>query len=494
MGIIVKRGIAISLLTYLGVVLGYINVLWLYPKAFSIEELGLFRLLQDSALLLVPFTQIGSGQSYIKFFPEATTQTDKAGYLIKSFILSAIGLLLAGIVCLFVYFNADLFSQKGNQQLITFLPIVFVLIIILNFQNILEYAARAHLHFRMVSFSKEVLTRLLFTVLVSLYLLNFISYGVVLYGLLLVYGIVFTAILVYISPKIKLSVNNILQATKQGLKHKQFYIYGLISLLGSAGSSLVMRADSVMIGYMVGNAMVGIYTTVFYMAAVIEIPKRIIAYVAVPLLSQAFEKKDKETIAGIYRKSSVNLLLLAGLMLAGILCNLDSLFSFMPKGEIFAQGSVVVSIIGLSKLLDLAFGLNSELLYMSPYYKFNLYFTLILGIANVLLNYLLIPILSIEGAATASLISVVCFNLLKYIFLYRKLQLQPFNINTFKSLAILLIVALVGFYLPEIQNPFLDIAYRSISMLAVFLFGILVLKPSEELENIKNKALQFLKL
>ena len=78
MGIVIKQSIRSSIIAYLGVAIGYINVLWLYPYFLSIEQVGLFRLIQSSAYLLATFGQIGLGQSLVKFFPE---QKENKGFL-----------------------------------------------------------------------------------------------------------------------------------------------------------------------------------------------------------------------------------------------------------------------------------------------------------------------------------------------------------------------------------------------------------------------------
>ena len=53
------QSIQTTLFSYVGVVLGYINVLWLYPYALDSTQLGIFRTIQDLGLLLVPFAQLG---------------------------------------------------------------------------------------------------------------------------------------------------------------------------------------------------------------------------------------------------------------------------------------------------------------------------------------------------------------------------------------------------------------------------------------------------
>ena len=61
----------------------------------------------------------------------------------------------------------------------------------------------------------------------------------------------------------------------------------------------------------------------------------------------------------------------------------------------------------------MAFSLNGELIMMSKYFKFNVITILILAVLSIILNYQLIPKFGMIGAAYASLISILIFNLIK---------------------------------------------------------------------------------
>ena len=67
---IAQQSIQTTIFSYIGVVLGYINVLWLYPYALDATELGTFRTIQDLGLLFVPFAQLGVGHGITRFFPK----------------------------------------------------------------------------------------------------------------------------------------------------------------------------------------------------------------------------------------------------------------------------------------------------------------------------------------------------------------------------------------------------------------------------------------
>jgi O-antigen/teichoic acid export membrane protein len=136
-------------------------------------------------------------------------------------------------------------------------------------------------------------------------------------------------------------VNYLIQTNFNSLDQKklpELVKYSLLSFAGMAGLILIGKIDSMMVSAMIGFSANAIYTTAFYMATVIEIPKRALSQIAMPLISRAFERNDIKEVASLYRKTSINQLIIGSLLLIGVWINLDSLFALMPKGEVFCGG------------------------------------------------------------------------------------------------------------------------------------------------------------
>ena len=156
----------------------------------------------------------------------------------------------------------------------------------------------------------------------------------------------------------------------------------------------------------------------------------------------------------------------------------------MPKGEIYQAGAKVVILVGLGKLIDMAFGPSSEIIGLSKYYWFNLVCVTVLAAIVVIANYLFIPRLGIIGAAYGSVIALVAYNTLKFFFLYFKLKIQPFSINSLKVMLITLGVAVLNIVLPRQSDIFIDIIYRSFLITSVFATLIIASQCSEEVNKI----------
>src|SRR5690606_30637071 len=98
MGKVAKQSIQTAIFSYLGVVIGYVNVLWLYPYALDASQLGTFRTIQDLGLLFVPFAQLGVGHGITRFFPQL--KSNKSAFLSYGLVFSLVGFALVSTIFL----------------------------------------------------------------------------------------------------------------------------------------------------------------------------------------------------------------------------------------------------------------------------------------------------------------------------------------------------------------------------------------------------------
>ena len=90
MGVIVRQSILTTLISYIGVLIGYVNLLYLYPRFLSPEQVGLMRTVQDAAILMAQFAQFGLAQSIIRYFPRFTGQVSEGKNFINLILLAGL--------------------------------------------------------------------------------------------------------------------------------------------------------------------------------------------------------------------------------------------------------------------------------------------------------------------------------------------------------------------------------------------------------------------
>jgi O-antigen/teichoic acid export membrane protein len=111
-----------------------------------------------------------------------------------------------------------------------------------------------------------------------------------------------------------------------------------------------------------------------------------------------------------------------------------------------------------------------------------------MSILIIAVNYWLIPIYGIEGAAIGSASVMLAFNLIKYGYLKIKLHLDPFSYETLKILFVgVMIFVLRDFYLDGV-HPLLMAGIKSILIVGMFFFWSMIANVGQDEWNwIKSK-------
>jgi O-antigen/teichoic acid export membrane protein len=255
---------------------------------------------------------------------------------------------------------------------------------------------------------------------------------------------------------------------------KEMCSYGGWVLLAGASFTLIQHIEKLMLPAYVG----GLGTTAIFdinsrMGLMIAIPRNVIAAISTPLLAQAWKRNDSNQIEEIYRKSSLNLLLVGCFLFLLIWCNLDFIYQIIPRHEIYEAGKWVVLMVGISKIIDMGTGLNSEILINSNYYRYDLFFYMVLALCVVIGNLIFIPLYSYNGAALAALIALVIYNTIKFVFIWKKMGLQPFEWRTGLILLLSIGIYVVVEWIPVIEGSkwlawVMNIGLRSLAIGVLF--------------------------
>lgn len=474
MGKIVKQGILSTLFSYIGVVIGYINLLWLFPYALSPEQIGTFKTIQDMALLLVPFAQLGLGHGVTRFYPRV--KANQNAFFSLALVLSFVGFaLIAGAFLLFR--NQIIASYAINSpEIINFLGIVLFVAFFAVTSSILDAFARSFIKIAVPTFYREVFLRLLTTLLISGYLFDWISFDQMMWGMAGIYLLTLLGMISYMAYLGILKMDFRFNIFSSKFR-KEFISYSLITLLGTAGSILIMKIDSLMVSSMIGLDANAIYTIGFSIAVVIEMPRRAISQVVMPIIAEKFAENKLADINDLYKNVGTNQLLLCLFIFLAIWTNIDNLYYFVPNKAIYETGKWVVLLIGLGKLSDVIFSVNGEIIVFSRFYLFNITSTLLMSIMVVILNLLLIPVWGIEGAAFSSLLSMFFYNLIKYLYVKRRLHFDPFSWDIAKIVFLGGVVfGVIHFLLPTFDGVILDIIAKLAALSMTYLLGIRLMK------------------
>jgi O-antigen/teichoic acid export membrane protein len=489
MGIIIRQSAKSVVITYIGIGFGVLNTLWLMPAILTQEQIGLYRTIINVAVIFSTFASIGAGNIPFKFFPYfKDIKNSHNGFLFFLLFIGLIGFVVFTVLYLnlkFLFISAFI---KNAPSLVNYyyliIPFTLIMLLITIFEsyNIIQQNPVVPI------FTRELLTRVFITINLILFFLIRFDYSLFINFLISFYGVTLCILIFYTFSQKYLFLKPHAGVFKS--PHlKSILVFSAFILMGNASGTIINNIDGLMLSSYKGLKDAGIYSIAFFIATFIEIPKKSLSQVLVPLVSEANMKGDKKQLEMLYKKSSLTQLIIGGLIFILVWFNIDSIFKIIPHD--YTKGIWVVFFIGLGKIFDMSTGINQEIVGTSKYYKIDLAFYPFLGLVAIGANMFLIPIYGMTGAAIATALSVFLFNTVRFLFLLFAMKIQPFSFGTIKALFVFAIVSLINYFLPHIQNHFiLDSIYRSIIIGSVFVSLILTIKVSDDISMLAQKLIK----
>ncbi|MFS0490567.1 oligosaccharide flippase family protein [Leadbetterella byssophila] len=489
MGVIIRESLKNSIVNYTGVLIGTLNVLFVYNKLLSTEENGLYAILLSFPVVSAGFINLGVPHVIVRFF-NRFADVEKKYHGIFTFLLTVplIGFIVFLVLFfLFQDFFKGLYSE--SPQLVQYFWALPLLTFSMLYQTLLEAYCRVHFKVVVPAIVREIGMKLANTFLVVAYFLHLISFQGVVIGLALIYLLVVVLLLFYVKRLGKFFLVKNWDFVRSPL-FPEMIKYGLWTMIGSAAATALPHLEKLILP-MFDNGLThtAIFNIALSIALVISIPRNTIASVSDPVLARAWAEGNVQEVQTIYHKSALNLCIIGLFLFLGVWTNIDSIFEIIPNPDKYKAGKWVVLLIGLANVFDMSTGLNSEILKNSKYYKVDFFLFLFRFVLLSAMNFVLIPTAGYNGAAWAILLSTVLYNLSKFAFIWYKFGMQPFNLNTVK---VLLLAAAAfgstllldwhegGGFIPNV----LEIAAKGLAIVAIFGGGVYFWRISPDLNNV----------
>ena len=352
----------------------------------------------------------------------------------------------------------------------------------LSFFDLFSSVSSSHLDSSTPVFLNEVFVRVCVLVLLALYHYEWIIFNQFLLCFIFVY-LVKLVILLFIQFKNK-RLSFTLQFSMSDIKEQ--LKYGMYVITGGGAAILVSRFDMLMIEHYLDLKQVAYYGLAFFIGSVIRVPSRSISSISSPLIAKSFEENNLSNIQSIYSKSSINLLIIGAVLFLCILLNIDDILSILP--EKFSHGKIVVLFIGAGQLVNLAAGLHGLILIHSSYYKSIVYFNVFLFFITFITNLIFIPMYGINGAALATFISLLLFNAVRMIYVYKKMNFQPFSKKTAITFLMIVVIYFGLNFIPLTSMALVNIVIRSLIACLSVAFTIQYFKLSEDISILLNST------
>ena len=487
-----------SAYTYIGTIIGAFSILFVFPSVLSPQEFGAFRLIVELGALLSGFGLLGIGQSIIRFYPYFREGDKSNGFLFLILLLSFFGSVFMG--SLYFVFENQIFEWFSNEKKYIaeiFIPI-FLVGVFRIFQTVFENIASNHGKITSSNFFREILTRVNLLIAVGFYYLDYLDFGNLCLAVSVVFALNAVLNFLFVIRKLDLDFKPDWAFLKKNpALRKDMIHFNTWLVLSSISFLIIQKIDFFMLGGTKGMLDTAVYSIGFYLAVLVEIPKRSIQQVSAPIVSNHLKNENFVELKKLYKQSADNSLFSAIFVFLAIVSMSTLFFHLMPKGDIYKASIGVLYLIGIAKIIE-SWGVTAiSILSNSKFYFFGLITSLLNIFVAVYLNYVLIPSYGINGAAFATLVTITLNILISVIIVYLKFGIMPFAKGQVFSVLYLFISLVLFFIFDGIENIWLKSAVNVTVLVILGYLSIRYLQVSVELNRLimgfSNRVGVFLK-
>ncbi len=483
MGLIQRDALRTMVLSYTGLLLGYLNKGVLFIILLTPSEIGLINLIVMVGYLFAQVASLGSVNTVLKFFHFfRNKERSNYGFLKLILAVSVIGIAVtAALVFLLQPWISEFYMQRSPEFVDYYywiIPVGVANLLFIVFETYLKGLFKNILPV----FVNEILLRLLQTALIVLYAVDSISFHQFLIFNFLVYFIPILILIVYL---VQLGEIQSLRAKIDIPKRfrKILVSYGLYSYLNSIGTVAVITLDTTMIAAMIGLSGTGVYSIVIFLTSALMVPYKSLNRISAPFIPVYWKERKMLEMDRLYKDVSGIGLIMGCVMFSLVWLNRVELFSLL-KDPAYLEGIWVFFFLMIGRLADMYTGVNSVILLTSKKYRIDIVFTLVLIFLVFGLNYWLIPIYGITGAAISTMFALIAYNFLRVWYVWKSYRIHPFKINHVWVFAIFVASVLLIEWIPAFSDNFyVNVSWHTAAFGILFVLPVIALKLEPQVND-----------
>lgn len=400
-------------LKILGLALGYVFFL-MVAKKYGAEGVGVLTLSITYLLIGTTLAKVGIDIGFMKMIARIDGNNLPAikGLYVNSLLLLILFTIL--IVLIFVIASkmvaSFVFSKSYLEEAFT-LGAIMVLPLALN-----HFHSEAFRGYKKVAFYFLFNSVLVFLTAILLMFFN-ITPGFSRYPYVDIY-LCAQVLVAFLSIICWLKVTKIYQVQKERSLSSSAILSASFPIMITASVSFLMGwMDIIMLGIFRTEAEVGVYAMALKVAMLTSIALIAVNGIVAPKISSFFGKNDYEGIKKIIGQSTA-IVFYSSLPIL-IVCLIFPEFVMKLFGEEFIAGAFALMMLSIGQFIHAMSGPVGNILNMTDKQKILRNITLVAALLNFVLNYLLIPLYGINGAAIATAVSWIAWNMLCVFYVYK---------------------------------------------------------------------------
>jgi len=488
LGVIQRQSIKFALVNVIGTFLGFLSVVFVYSLDKSLY--GYFQSLHSFATLLVTLLGLGIQGVIIKFHPEFVKKGLERHFLAFTIVgAGAISLVsLSVLIALYAFLgdwlhevfpNFSLFEENSGT--------ILILSFLLLFASIFMFHAASRYRIVVPDLIFNVGLKIFLPVLILLVYFHYVSEVQFMPAIIIYYCLITAALFLYLMTLDRFSISPAIHRIDRK-SYSSMVSFMVFAFLNSLGATFALKIDLAMIGLMLNKESVGLYAIIMTISNVMEIPTKAINQISGPVVSSNWANQDHANIQDVYQKSSVHGTSGGVYLFLLLFAAWPEILALMPgKMGDYNQVMYIFVFLGGARLVDLATGINSVIISYSEQYRVHMYFLIFLGVANAILNFFLLKSFGLPGAAAATFLSYVLFNLLKYIYVVRKFGFYLDFRSHFVLAGIAVFVLLICIFLPFGWSPVVNLFCKGF-VITGLTFGLFWLFNPENIREIMSQV------
>jgi O-antigen/teichoic acid export membrane protein len=489
MGIIIRQSVKSAIWSYLGIVIGYVNIGIIMPQFFNTAQIGLVTLFASVSLIFAQFGTLGFTSVINRLFPVfRNPPKHHNGFLFLAVVTGMIGFGLT--VAVFILLKPLVISTNIQKSplLVEYLWLLMPLVLMRIFFTLLDNYNKMLYDAVTGTFWMELMHKVINLLLIILFAFGWMNFRLFFAGYVLSMSLPVIPLVFVLIKRHNFNLQPRPEFIRPTLR-KEVMNTMLFGFINGLASIILLNVDKVFVNQYLSLDEVGIFGVATLFASLIRVPYNSVSKIAIGIISEAWKRNDKNHIREIYQKASLNQAIIGFLIYTGILVNLRNIFAILPP--VYASGKWVLIIYSAGILVNTVIGLAGNITEISKYFRFN---TLFLGLSILIqfaLSYLFIPMWGITGAALATVITLVSISLFQ-----AALQRIAFGIvGVSRKLFIVALAGIAGYFtsllLPRLPLA-ADIIVRSGIVTLVFTSIIFLMKISPEVNSLIEKSLKLI--
>ena len=447
-----KETFSFSLINYIGIAIGIFATLFLYPN--SKETIGIIRFVEGIAFILYPIFVFGTSQALIHFNTKITVNQKQNLFIFNVYSISLIALFFLIIIFVASYFN--LFS---NSKIIYYsFAIAFCKALLELFKKKASIANRL----TVTTIFDTLLPKIALPILFYLYLDHQLELKQFLSIYVCVFIFVLFAVIFYIRKYFSNFFTLNFKSLFETINKKEYFNFSLFAFAGSIGTIFALRIDSIIIPLFLTMEDNGNFGIAASLVAAISVPANGLFAFYSPIIAKYFSTQNMTELNVKYKEISIFLFFIGFLLYSCLFLGIENLFLLLPTGAGLLNSIPLIMVLGLTILINMGTGFNSEIITYSNHFRFNLIAIFVLIIVNLILNVVFLYFLKLGAiwVAISSMISMIVFNLLKLVFIYQKFKLFPFDYKYLGLLISSTSVLFFVYYIPETISVFFNLVAK----------------------------------